>query len=578
MLGSADFFTDILFAKLAFNIAFAFCNGGNSRQPWLLNTCCAVNVPERLDSCDALAAELGDRGGECFSALNHAGRKCGDPNCDAGFDLPAQCCPELCDSSCNPRLPLVLFAAVVLVAVVLPIVVSQVPLWRVLQQKALLNGEVFREHSVLYTTIIFCSAFNLELLKTLPWRRGSKDYDGFPKQWMLQFSLYANVVEDVPQLVLQGMFIFQIQSSPLDDPVILLAACFSIFSLLWRGFRKLILLQFAPMGTASNSGEVSSSSHVSNSFGGDQRTAVSANSTSGKLNAGFGCASGTPTPGVPSSASVSALSGLAGSRQGRCSELSPPNDSTPSAPCRAALQLVSTAGRSAGPSQQGSQDDSPRSGNRQAREAALRFYQTRKDRSAVREGRDDGNAVANAAVIDDMSVARPSPDTAAASEKVMVATPSLSPGSIEARRRTLARARASRSLVAASQASTSSSSEVESIRDALERVRRSRAELDATRLQSLQRHSRVDAPGSRETEKLEGLVSCSPSRVGGSVSGSPSRFRPTVADLHTDDEGDRSPRTDEQFRQSSDGLSAYQEQQDWLRRTIFGIDASNRDN
>ena len=70
---TADFLTDISFAKLAINHAFDFCNGGGNRQPWLLQTCCAdVDVDSKLitQGCDALANDLQSRIGECWTAYS----------------------------------------------------------------------------------------------------------------------------------------------------------------------------------------------------------------------------------------------------------------------------------------------------------------------------------------------------------------------------------------------------------------------------------------------------------------------------------------------------------------------------
>eukprot|EP00965_Chrysotila_dentata_P244058 6205749-Pleurochrysis_carterae.AAC.4 len=244
-IGGCDFVTDALFAKLVFTYAHAFCWGGASRQLWVVDSCCSDQSVDPIleENCQAATQDLQLGPDVCTAAYSTLSQICSRPtNCTAGDSFSSQCCPELCDDSCQPRSSLVLFAVIVIVAVALPCVLAILPLWRVARQRAMLDSEMLRQHGIFYSIVYLLSTTNLELLKLLPWQYVAKTYDGFPRAWMLQTSLWFAVLEDVPQAVLLGIFALVIQPTASTNPIVVASACFSVFSFTWRVLRKVILL------------------------------------------------------------------------------------------------------------------------------------------------------------------------------------------------------------------------------------------------------------------------------------------------------------------------------------------------
>ena len=231
-IGTGDFITDVAFAKVALERAVAAC-------------------PPEGSSCDALSDLL--QPGQCPSEFTAGGLNCGDPNCPAV--AAAECCPRLCGNACEPRTEHLAFGGLALGFVLLPMLLSVVPVTR-LMRSGLRDMGAWNQDRSFYWLLTSLSLTNLEFLKLVPWV--DDKYDGFPRSWMLKSTFFTTVVEDIPQIVLQFVYIFTIQSqfgeSPLSNPVPLLALVFSICSIWWRGLRKAILLMYADVGDDEEGG------------------------------------------------------------------------------------------------------------------------------------------------------------------------------------------------------------------------------------------------------------------------------------------------------------------------------------
>lgn len=183
----------------------------------------------------------------CPTNSTRNGLHCRDPRC-GGVD-PSLCCPrtcggpEACESSDISRA----FGVLATAFVVIPILLS-IPVVIKILRTGLLREDQWKTHKPFFLVLSCLSLTNLEYLKVLPWK--SKQYDGFPRQWMLGASFMTTVVEDIPQLIIQALFIFvvmpQFGERPLSNPIPLLSLFSTVISIFWRCFRKMILLLFSP--------------------------------------------------------------------------------------------------------------------------------------------------------------------------------------------------------------------------------------------------------------------------------------------------------------------------------------------
>ena len=73
----------------------------------------------------------------------------------------------------------------------------------------LLDWKDFMGQVGLYGVILVMAVTNLEVLVCLPWKKKNRavDYDGFPERWLMRLTYISVIVEDLPQLVIQAMFI-----------------------------------------------------------------------------------------------------------------------------------------------------------------------------------------------------------------------------------------------------------------------------------------------------------------------------------------------------------------------------------
>ena len=91
-------------------------------------------------------------------------------------------------------------------------------------------------NSSLFALVIILSATNPELVKLYPWR--NHDYDGFPHFSLGTHIIMLALVEDVPQLICQLIFIVSVEASP----IAVVAFAVTIVDILWRVLKRLVRL------------------------------------------------------------------------------------------------------------------------------------------------------------------------------------------------------------------------------------------------------------------------------------------------------------------------------------------------
>ena len=92
----------------------------------------------------------------------------------------------------------------------------------------------------------------MELLRLLPWRKGTTMYDGLPaKRLMLRIWLLVMFLEDMPQLAIQVAVLTMVGTGGVLAP---LSIAFSVSAIVWRSFRKVIYLLPSSLSVAIVSG------------------------------------------------------------------------------------------------------------------------------------------------------------------------------------------------------------------------------------------------------------------------------------------------------------------------------------
>jgi len=144
------------------------------------------------------------------------------------------------------------------VFVALPVslsVASSFVIMRKAKQRHRLKQWLLKEHSGLYAGVGLISIINLEALKLMPWRQ--ENYGGGPSVQFLYATMLVQLTEDLPQLLLQLMYIstreigpfclFQGSSAEGDcnsDAIAVVSCLFSTVSIVWQLLRKGLILTF----------------------------------------------------------------------------------------------------------------------------------------------------------------------------------------------------------------------------------------------------------------------------------------------------------------------------------------------
>jgi len=134
--------------------------------------------------------------------------------------------------------------------VVVPFLLTVVPLVYVLYTYSqMIDSPIFSRHASFYGCLLVLTLTNLDLLKLLPWREVR--FDGLPTARVLALTFFTLFAEDLPQTVIQTLSLVATLSLDrrIAEPfysisLTVVSLSFSLGSIWWRGFRKLILILF----------------------------------------------------------------------------------------------------------------------------------------------------------------------------------------------------------------------------------------------------------------------------------------------------------------------------------------------
>jgi len=106
---------------------------------------------------------------------------------------------------------------------------------------ALLNTDTIESscQSSLYVTILMFSSTNPELIKLFPWK--NHRYDGFPEERLAVRVTQLALMEDIPQLVCQVVFIATVDASA----TAVVSLVVTVIDLMWRVIRRFFRLELA---------------------------------------------------------------------------------------------------------------------------------------------------------------------------------------------------------------------------------------------------------------------------------------------------------------------------------------------
>ena len=110
----------------------------------------------------------------------------------------------------------------------------------------LLDTEKLQDFSAYYAFVLLVALTNMEVLRVLPWRAGTANYDGLPDQGlMVRVWLTVMFLEDLPQFCLQLMLTLTSNTGLLAP----LSLTFTMTAVIWRALRKAIYL--VPVSTST---------------------------------------------------------------------------------------------------------------------------------------------------------------------------------------------------------------------------------------------------------------------------------------------------------------------------------------
>ena len=132
---------------------------------------------------------------------------------------------------------LLLYAAVSLICVLGVIVAIQCPRgrWDLRQH---VDEDSYVRNRAASACVLVLALSNIELIKVLPWRSNAEAdrLDGFPTVWLLGAVIAITLLEDVPQLIIQALFL--LEGDHLSSSVLAwINLLTSVTSLLWRAFK-----------------------------------------------------------------------------------------------------------------------------------------------------------------------------------------------------------------------------------------------------------------------------------------------------------------------------------------------------
>ena len=98
--------------------------------------------------------------------------------------------------------------------------------------KPLLHEGVVRDHAIVYALCLILASLNVEAIGVFPWKQ--REFDGFPLKYMLAFAYLTVVLEDVPQLVLQVLYVVMHGNGGSIAWVSIFFSLASPFNSIWR--------------------------------------------------------------------------------------------------------------------------------------------------------------------------------------------------------------------------------------------------------------------------------------------------------------------------------------------------------
>ena len=114
------------------------------------------------------------------------------------------------------------------------------PHWRAKKNRQhegnLIDWERAGSNASFYALIIIMSATNPEFVKLYPW--SNHEFDGFPHFRLGTRIMMLALIEDVPQLICQLIFIVSVEASP----IAVVAFAVTIFDILWRVLKRSVRL------------------------------------------------------------------------------------------------------------------------------------------------------------------------------------------------------------------------------------------------------------------------------------------------------------------------------------------------
>jgi hypothetical protein len=104
-----------------------------------------------------------------------------------------------------------------------------------------INWRMVQQHSNLYGILTFLSVPDIEIIKLYPWR--AHTFDGFPEMRVAIVVTCIALLEDVPQLIIQIIFVSTVQPGVTAG----LSIGLTVTSICWRVAKRSLRL----MGTAA---------------------------------------------------------------------------------------------------------------------------------------------------------------------------------------------------------------------------------------------------------------------------------------------------------------------------------------
>ena len=125
-------------------------------------------------------------------------------------------------------------SALLVIFLVVPMAFSSKQIMRVLRSPHL-NTDLLQERSSYYAFVLLVSLTNMEVLRALPWQKGTAIYDGLPDQkLMVKVWLIVMFLEDLPQLGIQTALTIKAGGGLLGP----LSLGFTLVALVWRALRS----------------------------------------------------------------------------------------------------------------------------------------------------------------------------------------------------------------------------------------------------------------------------------------------------------------------------------------------------